>query len=113
MLSIEQIETMLMFESQGYTNNNDELICPSCEKYMDFHGDEDGLDIGEGYWECDCCGFKRGERDVMGNYLTSYEMDELKRRAFDMGYVFHDKYGFMSEYDPDNEDDQEYAEIYG
>ena len=40
--------------------------CPRCNETMDFYGHDDSGDFpfGEGYWECDNCGFKVTEKDL-------------------------------------------------
>lgn len=46
--------------------DSDHPKCPNCSSAMDFYGhDEDGdFPYGEGYWECDSCGFKVSEDDL-------------------------------------------------
>ena len=46
--------------------DSDHPKCPRCGSTMDFHGHDDDGDYayGEGYWECDSCGFKVTENDV-------------------------------------------------
>lgn len=46
--------------------DSDHPNCPRCGGTMDFHGHDDDGDFayGEGYWECDSCGFKVTENDV-------------------------------------------------
>lgn len=46
--------------------DSDHPACPRCECTMDFHGHDDSGDfpIGEGYWECNNCGFKISENDL-------------------------------------------------
>lgn len=51
------------FDSSIDTDHPD---CPRCGNMMDFYGHDDNGDfpIGEGYWECDSCGFKISEDDI-------------------------------------------------
>lgn len=40
--------------------------CPNCGSEMEFHGHDDNGDFpaGEGYWECENCGFKVSEDEL-------------------------------------------------
>lgn len=44
----------------------DHPTCPDCGNTMNFYGHDDSGDFeyGEGYWECDSCGFKITENDL-------------------------------------------------
>jgi len=46
--------------------DSDHPICNICGYRMDFHGHDDNGDFeyGEGYWECNNCGFKITENDL-------------------------------------------------
>ena len=46
--------------------NPDHPECPMCGSTMDFHGHDDSGDFayGEGYWQCNNCGFKVTEDDL-------------------------------------------------
>lgn len=49
-----------------HTIDCDHPICPSCGEKMTFHGHDESGDFpyGEGYWECDGCGYKVTENDL-------------------------------------------------
>lgn len=48
------------------TMEPDHPDCPRCGSTMDFYGHDDDGDFpfGEGYWECNNCGFKISEEEV-------------------------------------------------
>lgn len=50
----------------GSNIDPDHPECPRCGNTMDFHFHNDSGDLayGEGYWECDSCGFKITEDDL-------------------------------------------------
>lgn len=50
----------------SYEGNSDHPKCPECGNIMDFYGHDDSGDFpyGEGYWECDNCGFKISENEL-------------------------------------------------
>lgn len=46
--------------------DSDHPPCPRCNNTMNFFGHNDLGDfpLGEGYWECDSCGFKITEDEI-------------------------------------------------
>ncbi len=49
-----------------YDNDTDHPLCPDCGSTMNFYGHDNNGDYayGEGYWECDGCGYKVTENEL-------------------------------------------------
>ena len=58
-----KMRKMLDENSVGGNYDTDHPECPECGATMEFHGGDD-RPVGDGYWECDICGFKITEDEV-------------------------------------------------